>query len=241
MGKVYRESFEIKNYEVDRYGKLSISMLIRLLLHVSGKQTNLLYDNQNVLKEKHLSWFILQHDLSIKRLPNAHDVIDIETEPVGYNQFFTYRTFKVYHEGELIIQTMIRFAMVDLLQRKMVRIVEELLEPYGSEKTEKNIQMTKLTFKSLSEPYTVTPCFPRYVDIDENQHINNAVYMDFVMTSIQPEFLMHHQPKQISIVYDKEMTETDVHVCYTQIDGDVTRHCIGDICRLQMMWEKIKL
>ncbi|MBS4762188.1 hypothetical protein KG089_05565 [Carnobacteriaceae bacterium zg-ZUI252] len=245
MGLIYSENFTIRHRDVDRFGKVTLSMLVRLLLEVSGQQTqNLIHQHGNPMADKNLTWFILQHDMDIHRLPTCDETITIETEALAYNRFFTHRQFRVWCNGELIVETMMRFAVVDMLERKLVRISPELVEHYQASEMTKLDAMVKIK-RVENDPIKINDYATYFSHIDMNQHVNNAVYVDWVVDSLDSAFLETHLPKKVSIVYENEVRLGDsiTHELY-EIDEMTIHHLKnGDksAAKAQIHWEHIKV
>lgn len=236
MGLIYRETVMIKGHEVDKYGRLSIPMLVRLLLYVSKQQTNQL-ENSQLVSQQQLAWFIVQHDLTIYQLPRVHDTVMIETEALAYNKFFTYRRFKVVKGQTILVETLMKFAIVNMETRKLARIAPEYIAGYQAEPATCLPKLTKVerieTFEAMTE-YTIG-----YTDIDMNQHVNNAVYLEWIWNSLPQEYHVK-QPKQIAIVYENEAQAGKVQH-YFQTCHNSTQHLIKtsdvNLARAILIWD----
>lgn len=72
-------------------------------------------------------------------------------------------------------------------------------------------------------PYRV-----RFYDIDSNQHVNNAMYFNWIIDVLGYDFLTTHVPEKVLIRFDKEVeygNEIESH--YEQVEmehGVKTRH-----------------
>lgn len=242
MGLKYQETIEIRHYETNRYGELSLSALVKLLLYVSGKQTQmLLQTNDDYLAKHQLTWFILQHDLTIKVMPKVNDVITIETHAESYNQFFTHRSFKVYKNNELIIETTMKFAVVNINERKIVRITEDIIGMYEARWHKLPLKMTKIP-KEVSGEVLQTQYIASHEHIDRNQHVNNAVYFDWILSPLTQTFLKTYTSINVSIIYENEVRCGD-HVDVTvYLDKETTHHYLMSenkpVARAKIEWEK---
>lgn len=244
MGRRYQEEFQVRGRDVDCQGIMHLSTLASILLQVSGQQTNNLNKTYgNPMENTNLTWFILQHDMTIHRMPKFNDTLLIETEAVAYNRFFTHRLFQVWCEGVLIIETMMRFAIVDSLERKLVRIVPELVERYEVEEKTKLDAMEKII--KMEGVANRTSTYQSYFShIDINQHVNNAVYLNWVVDSLDEVFLEYHRPKKVAIIYENEVRlgECVTHQLYHYEDKTVHYLVNGDkaVAKAQITWEKDK-
>ncbi|MDW5524760.1 thioesterase [Carnobacterium maltaromaticum] len=244
-GLIYEQKHRIKYYECDATKKISVPMLLNIMLYVSGKQGKLLNVGDDVVAQHGLSWIILQTEINVERLPKANEEITVVTQPQSYNKFFTYREFKVYDEaGELCVTTHCTFAMMDFNKRKMVRIVDELVAPYEVEATKKLVRTPKPEIVNQEAAKTIDYRV-RYLDIDANQHVNNAKYLDWFLDSLGLEFIKNHELKSINVKYEKEVSYGNWVQCEVsqkvQEDGRIlTAHQINNdgipSCEASMTW-----
>lgn len=242
MGLIYSEKFHVRGREVDRYGNMTLATLARLLLVVSGQQTDDLNAQYgNPLEGKNLTWFILQHDMIITRMPQWNDTITIETEAVAYNRFFTHRHFRVWCQDTLIVETVMRFAIVDMKERKLVRISPELVQNYQVTEMTKLDAMTKID-KVDGSPSKTQQYNTYFSQIDMNQHVNNAVYLDWVIDSLDATFLKQHTPKQVTIIYENEVRlgDTVTHELHQYDNTSIHYLSFADksFAKAQIKWEK---
>lgn len=241
MGRRYQEEFKVRGRDVDRYGNMHLSTLASILLQVSGQQTeNLNAEYGDPMANKNLTWFILQHDMIIYRMPKFNDILLIETQALAYNRFFTHRAFKVWCNDELIVETMMRFAIVDSVERKLVRIVPELVERYAVEEKTKLDAMEKIV--KIDEISSRISTYQSYFsDIDINQHVNNAVYLNWVVNSLDEDFVQHHIPKKVTISYENEVRLGEHVTHHLHIVDDKTVHYLMNgeksVAKAQIIWD----
>ena len=83
----------------------------------------------------------------------------------------------------------------------------------------------------------------RFDDIDENQHINNAVYAVWATESVGYEYRDTHVLKRIELNYKHEISPTTPEVCIdVKIDGLTTYHKVrtadeGEKALVVCYWE----
>ena len=204
MAKQYSEKHQIPYYECDTTRYLQIPTMVKMLIKISGAQSEKLGVSDEYMASLGLGWIILQHDLEIKRMPEAGETITLTTEAESYNKFFCYRNFWIHDEaGEECAVMETTFAVMDMKERKMGSVSESIIAPFESDKIKRIKRGEKISpvEASIAEKnYTV-----RFYDIDANKHVNNAVYLDWVVDVLDAEFLMTHVPEKISIKFNKEV------------------------------------
>lgn len=244
----YSEQSTIPLYLCDRHRELPLTMMIRIMLGVSGAQTNKFEDNlvNNYMKENDLSWIILQYELNIERQPKAGETINIETYAAGYNRLFCYRHFNIYGEDkQKISDALVTFAWINIKKRKMVRLNPDIMSIYGAPKEDKIRRYTSP--KRPDNDIAKTTHFDiHYSDIDINNHVNNTVYVEWAIASLGIDFVNAYQPTYLKIKFDKEVLEDqDVQVVSSTTKSEnkvLSKHMIvtelNENALLELEWKK---
>ncbi|MDK1740931.1 acyl-[acyl-carrier-protein] thioesterase [Dellaglioa algida] len=203
----FSETHRAVYYEGDKSGRVTMAMLINMIILVSTDQSDHLG-----LTEKHLSdlgfgWVITQYLIDVERIPHIDEKLTLTTEAVSYNRFFCYRDFWVHdEEGNECARVHAVLVLMDHETRKMVRVLPEVIEPFGAEYTrrierlENPVGISDEDTVDFKKSYDV-----RFFDIDPNQHVNNSRYFDWLLDSLTEEFLMSHNLKHMNIKYEKEI------------------------------------
>lgn len=246
-GLKFRTIHQVKGYECDLQGEMALPALINALVHVSGMQSDSLGNTEESMSELGLSWIIVQYNITVDRMPKKGEPITLETEAVSYNRFFTYRVFRAFDEKDgLLVEIFTTFSIMNLETRKLVRVEKSLVEPYQADETRSLVRQPKPlpvdNEKKAEQLFRV-----RYLDIDGNKHVNNSKYFDWIINTVDLDFLLNHQIKTINIKYEKEVEYgnmvTSEWSVNDQEDGTVlTAHQIinGDTiaCSANIIWEK---
>lgn len=205
MGLRYKENLTIPFDMTDVKQEIKISQFISHCLAVSGRQSEALgRGDLDIFEQYGLVWIVTDYELDINRLPRYNETVTIETEAVSYNKFFCYRKFFIYDEaGQLLLDILCYFVLIDFESRKAAPVPNELIAPYQSEKVKKIQRAPK--FHELEAPisrdYRV-----RYFDIDMNGHVNNGKYLEWMYDVLDYDFLLHHVPRRLQLKYVKEVS-----------------------------------
>lgn len=204
MGKQFTEVFHIPYYDCDTTGSLKVPTLIKMMIKTSGEQSKELGVHNDFVSSFGLTWVITHHDMTIERLPKADEQITITTEAESYNKYFCYRRFTVRDsEGDTMITMDSTFALMDVEARKMGSVREEIIAPFESEKIKRIKRAEKIP--PLAEPIRQKEIGIRYWDIDGNKHVNNAVYLEWMMDGLTFKELIERKPVRMLIKYNKEI------------------------------------
>lgn len=243
MGLIYEMPHEVAYYECDLYGTMTISMLVAVAIQASEKQSALLERGTEYIHSRGLNWIITDYDLSINRVPRVGEELIFRTEATAYNRFFCYRNFWVFDAaGEELVKIETVFALMNQSTRKISRVEEEIIAPYESEKMTSIKRMSNIIPVSQGEEMIFQA---QFYDIDENKHVNNAVYFNWLFSPLGWDFLTKHVPKKIRVRFEKEILLGDQsHSFFEKIIAKeqlLTTHEIRvaeeTCCRAQIEWE----
>lgn len=244
MGLVYEMQHEVSYYECDMSGQMTPSMLVAVAIKASEQQSEQLARGTEYIHGLGLNWIITEYEIGVTRFPRVGEKIIIKTEAIAYNRFFCYRNFWVLNElGEELVQIQAIFALMNQATRKISRVQEAIIAPYQSEAI-KSIRRTA-SFSPLETTQT-SQLTIQYYDIDENHHVNNAVYFTWMFAPLGLEFLSNHVLIDSHIRFEKEVVYGEQPSVHFEIvtDGETitTKHeiIVGDtVCsRGQMVWHK---
>jgi len=204
-GKRYGSIHNVLYYECEKTHRMTLSMLLNVLIQVSGEQSVKLGLSDEKMAELGYAWIVLQHSFSVKRMPRANETIHVETQATQYNKFFCYRNFYVKDDnGEELVNFTMVFAILDMEKRKMIRIPAEVVEPYGAP-FEKGLLRVPRPVELNEEDAGSSTYNVRYFDIDANNHVNNSKYIEWMLDSLGADFLTEHELKSGNIKFEKEL------------------------------------
>lgn len=204
MTNTFTEKYTIPYYDCDAEGLLKVPTLIKMMIRTSGNQSDSLGVTADVLQKFNVNWIITQHDLTIKSLPKASDVITITAQAESYNKYFCYRRFWLHdsNNNELAFMES-TFALMDVTTRKVHAVPDEIILPFNSEKIKRikrGEKIPELQTAIIHRSFDVS-----FWDIDDNHHVNNASYPAWMMDSLSYEFLIEHVPSRMIIKFNKEI------------------------------------
>ena len=242
MAKKYTNFYEVPYYEGDITKKMTIPAMLAVVIKTSEEQSDAIDRGTDFVASFGLGWVITNYEIKITRLPNVGEKIAVTTQAMAYNKYFCYRNFWIHDaEGNECVEIKSTFALMDKEKRKMSSIPEEIIEPYESEKVKKIYRAPKIEKVQRGSflPYRV-----RYFDIDGNQHVNNAIYFNWILDVLGYDYLTTHEPKFINIKFDKEVeygqtVESHFELVETN-EGKLSRHEIRmsnqTYCEANIQW-----
>lgn len=204
MGKVFAYNHKITSNETDVTQKINIGKMVDLMMLASEKQGNELGVGEKKVNELGYGWVVTQHLINIIDLPQINQEIKIWTKADSYNKYFTYRKFGIEDmDGNELVTMETIFVLMDFKNRKISSLIPELIDPYEA-KESKKLKRFPTVPKEIQvqqhKEYTV-----RFMDIDSNKHVNNAHYFDWMLDSLDYDFLTTNDLKTINIQYKNEV------------------------------------
>ncbi|CAJ1226551.1 acyl-[acyl-carrier-protein] thioesterase [Levilactobacillus zymae] len=230
--KAYTEPHRVVYYEADDTGHLTVAMLINLFVLVSDDQSNDLGLPTDFIQSFGVGWVVTQYHVQITRLPRTGETVTLKTRATAYNRYFAYREYWLLDaNGETLAYGEGIWVTMSYANRKITTIPAAIMAPYQSEETSRLPRLPRP--KRLDETATLTtkPYRVRYFDIDNNGHVNNAHYFDWLLDSLPADFLRTHRPVDVQIRFENEVQYG--HQVASQVvhaDAATTQHriMIGD-------------
>ncbi|WP_125583298.1 acyl-[acyl-carrier-protein] thioesterase [Levilactobacillus cerevisiae] len=241
----FSTSHRVVYYEVDDTGHLTLAMLINLFVLVSEDQNAALALSTEFVQSHGVGWVVTQYHIQVTALPQTGDQVTLKTRATAYNKYFAYREYwLVDAAGNELAYAEGIWVTMSYANRKIAAIPAEIMAPY---QTEPVVRLPRLPrpdrvadeVTMAEKPYAV-----RYFDIDNNGHVNNAHYFDWMLDALPADFLRGHQPTDIRIRYENEVKYGQtVTSAYVQPDESLTsQHLIhsGNVlaANATIKWQK---
>ncbi|WP_220740974.1 acyl-[acyl-carrier-protein] thioesterase [Leuconostoc miyukkimchii] len=203
-------TFEIKRhveyYEADTTGKLSLPMILNWAVLASKKQSDTLGVGPKSYMSRGLGWVILQYEVDIVRRPEINEEITIKTFAAKYNPFFVSRPFTFFDsQGHEIIHVKSIWTMIDIDNRRMARLPQDIVDAYQAERVKQIPRIAKPTAVGVDEVFEEKSYHVRYLDIDANKHVNNSKYFEWMQDVLSPNFLSTHEITYLNLKYEAEV------------------------------------
>ena len=216
VAKRYNEKHRVVFYETDVTKNINIGMLVDLMMLASENQSEQLGIGTDKVNGLGYGWVITQHVLGIERLPKVNEEVKIWTEADSYNKYFCYREFGIDDlDDNPLVRMLTIFGLMDFKNSKISQIVPELIIPFGATETPKVKRYKNV--KKIKEIDNHKKYQVRFMDIDSNHHVNNVHYFDWMLDTLDYDFLSKHTLKKINIQYKQEITYGDIITSNVQI------------------------
>ena len=202
---IWNQDFTVTHYFVDPDGYASIHGLAFFLQEVAHNHATARSLGFNDLMKDNKAWVLTRQAIKLYRIPKLGDRIKVETWVQNTTQSFSVRDFHLMNpSGEIMGIARTSWMMLDVIQRKPVKINDEVLEriPLTPNRLKEDLPLDKLTYiQDNSQPESIKV---RYSDLDMNNHVNNITYIRWVMDGFDAGFRKKNQLRSIEMNYLNE-------------------------------------
>ena len=198
-GNVWRETYQIRSYEVDCRNRLSMLSMFSFMQEAASKHAAALGVSIHQLLAENYTWLLSRLKIRIACYPGWNDALQVSTWPSGTQQLFALRDFQLKDGGgQTIAAAVSAWLVIDLEKRRPVRIgpfVERLRPVEGG-----HILPDRLDKLAPLRDHTNERNFAvRYSDLDINQHVNNVSFVEWVLESVPAATLNSSVPVEFEI------------------------------------------
>lgn len=204
----HRETFIIRASEVGSGGQITLPSLCSLFQEVAGNHALKLNFDITQLHKQDLTWVLHRMDIQVDRYPNWREKITIETWPAAGDALRAYRNYRILDEEENEIGTCLSYwMMINLKTRKPTRMPQDVLDLRLSDID--HVMPVKTDRLDPFEESDITKKFiVRKSDLDMNDHVNNARFVEWLMETYQDD--KAYLIKNIDIMFMQESRAGDM-------------------------------
>lgn len=205
---VLKENYCIRSFDIDVNRKLRISNLCGFLQETAEKHAEHLGVGFHKILESGLVWMLSRLFIEIHEYPLWKDIISVETWPSGKERLFYRRDFQVYQDHLPVISAVSYWLAIHIktLRPQIIPFDETVLK-HNAGRFAIQGAMEKI---NAPEGGNVRSHEIRYSELDQNKHVNNTKYVDWIMDSFQVSQLEQSLPHFFGIEYKHEVKEHDI-------------------------------
>ncbi|MCP3955161.1 MAG: hypothetical protein GY697_23525 [Desulfobacterales bacterium] len=166
------------------------------------------YDTQTLLERGEV-WILNALDAEIYRYPQLREKVRVETWHKQSKGFKAFRDFYVYSGDEKLAAASSLWLYFDTRKKRLTRVPAETGQVYTNE-AEDALDGSIASWKprEVFTPEFETDICVRHSDFDPLNHVNNAVYLDYLETLVARCDDCPRQVVGIKIQYKKEIDRT---------------------------------
>ena len=207
MAFIQTDTFTLRGYECDAFGRMSIPALMNLMQESANRNAIDYGIGISHLAQRGFGWMLMRFCLRMHQYPRYGQTIRLITYPTAVEKYFIYRDFQVLAgDGTLLADASSTWLVFGIEKRAMVPLpdfIRQLTPPTGFE------PLPKLVLKPDFQNTTFSPDHESQVEvgwlsIDQNQHVNNVAYVGWLLESVADKLLQTRELAEIDLVYRNE-------------------------------------
>ncbi len=201
---VFRLKFQVRSYEVEPYGHATELTLQNFLQEAAATHAHQLYFSIQRLFPMGLTWLLVRSRLLVERYPAWRETITVETWPSGWEGAVAFRDFIFWDEqNRKIARGTSNWLLFDFKKRRPAGIGERFPELPQLERIA--IERDIPSLGSPSNPHFTVTLPSSWLQMDMNQHANNAAYIQWAMAPVPSKIRRQWVVSRMDTNYLKEV------------------------------------
>ena len=228
---IWQETYQIRSYEVDCHHRLSVLALFNFMQEIASRHAEALGVSIQQLLSENYTWLLSRLKIRIASFPGWKDQIVLRTWPSGTRRLFALRDFEILDKDHQPVAAAISaWLVLDVQKHRPVRIapfVERLKPLEGNHILPDTLdKLPGLDSRTHEKQFVV-----RHRDLDINQHVNNVIFVEWLLESIPAGVLNTSALAELEINFLAEaFYEDHILAAYHFQDSDNTQ-CLHSIIR----------
>lgn len=207
MPFIQTDTFTLRGYECDAFGRLSIPALMNLMQESANRNALDYGISMADLEQRGFGWMLMRFRLRMHKYPCYSQTIQLTTYPTAVEKYFIYRDFRVTDEaGNLLADATSVWLVFGMEKRTMVPLpdfIKSLNPPTDIDPLPK--LLTKPDFQTKPfKPTQQKNVEVGWLNIDQNQHVNNVAYVEWLLEAMDKATLQTGELTEIDLVYRTE-------------------------------------
>jgi acyl-ACP thioesterase len=205
---LWREKLQVRSFDVGLNAMTRMSSLCGYMQEAAGRHANHLDVGYHYMKQSGKVWVLSRLFININQLPAWGQEFFIETWPLGTERIFYRRDYQIDDGKTVLLSATSYWILLDLNTRKpsFVELDEAVLR---HNQGRHSMPMPSDTFREIvSDVYQIHRV--KYSDLDQNRHVNNARYVEWIFDALNQDLLEKTAPVYFAIEYKHEAKAGDV-------------------------------
>ena len=217
MDAIYQKEFTVDSTVTDCFGRLKSSAVLSFVQEVAGQHFDRMALDPTP-EHKGLMWVIIRHRLQISRMPLKGETIRLETWPMPTTRVAYPRSVVAYDaQGQELFRSISLWVLMDRNTRAMVLPGKSGIAVAGILRGNELPSPNSLAPLVCSASVNRRVCF---TDLDVNDHMNNARYLEWAMDLLPSSFHGNHRLQDVTMCYLGEAREGDLLSVFWEFNAD---------------------
>ena len=204
MEAFHSETSPVRFGELDASGRLSLRALCERLQDAAAAGAARLGISMPSLAQRGLAWVLHELRIEVQRAAGLGEALRVTTWPRAFGRLLAERDFEVWAGAEAVALATSRWAVVDLAQRRAVRLDPAIQAlPVG----ERRAPLAPPTPRPrrLERPTGERRFEVRRGDLDSVGHVNHTRYVDWVVESVPDAVWDRCSLRGLEIAFSREV------------------------------------
>ncbi|MBN1978970.1 MAG: hypothetical protein JW918_16340 [Anaerolineae bacterium] len=244
---IWREAYTIRSYEADAQGKATMPLLCRFMQESASNHAEHLGFGISWLVENGFAWFLTRQLVVVETYPKMGETIQILTWPKGRDRLLWYRDFKILDGSDSVIGRATTAWLVIDLDRRRPKRADTLPPLHPPNDVEPALARRPGKVASLNECTRSHFIRVGYRDLDVNEHVNSARYVEWILDTFDAGFHKSHQLSELEVNYLAEALYGDgLSAICEDADGQTFLHSLVrssdglELFRARTVWQHSK-
>ncbi len=169
---------------------------------------------EDLQRERNWTWVITRTRVRFFGTSSWRDTVNLVTWPQQPYRLHCPRVVEGFLNNEKLFEAMTLWAVIDLERKRPVRPAEVMsdISPAPADKYFIDPEIGKIMKYTDAEKLREYPIYrpePEYYDIDYNKHVNNVVYLRWIMEAMDEDILKAYRPSMIDVQWEHQTFSHD--------------------------------
>lgn len=237
---------QVRSYEVTRSGRITPAVVLRYLEYLATQASAARGFDHVWYEQNGSAWVVRDMVLRLGSLPGIDDELRMATWLSEFRRVQAFREYAVWNvrTGSLVARARARWAYIDRVRGVPIRIHDELLAGFGilGSPMREHPLAPQFAAEGAEIVHELTLTAREY-EADTQQHVNNCVYVDWLMEATQRALNEHPgtlgqaalwRPRHYQIEYARPTLPGDRVIVATHMKQPTSRRMdVWQVVRIQ--------
>ena len=204
------EEHRIRVNEIGPNKKATLPALVNLMQEVAWNNShNLKYSVYDLIRHG-VTWVVYRMQIHINRYPNQQETVTVQSWPSGMDRLYTYRDYKIIDSSDNeIVRATSAWLVMDIKKRELVSVPGFIREGLAFDHEIERIELDRTKLKAIDEPRNKFKTCASFFNMDQNGHVYNTYYFEWLLECMTEEIKSGRQLKYIDIQFKGESRDGD--------------------------------
>lgn len=235
---VSHDSYFVKASDTDLYYLATIPFYFSLMQEMGGGHAaHMGVGIEDLYRKYRYTWVISRTRVKFGNHATWRDTVDLESWAQPNVRLHCPRVIRGYVKDDIVFDAMTLWAVVDVARKRPVRpqlVLDELCLADPAKHFAEPLT-GQLPDWDETEKLEILPPFeavPHFYDVDINGHINNVIYVEWILSALGKKFLTDYEADMLDVKWERQTYADDDLVTETAVTRD-SRDLISFIHRIK--------